>query len=355
MTRFQIEKDGGAAYLQLCRQLKERLAAGVYPVGTRLPSKRALASESGLSVITVEHALSLLADEGWIEPRERSGCFVLAHGGAATVRRAAIEEMSLPATVPEDFPLSVLQRIMRRTLSEKGERILAKSPPLGTFELRAAIRRYLARTRVIDVGEDQILIGSGSDYFYALLVQLFGRDTLFALEEPSYENIRRVYEANGAACLGLPMGRDGIEGEALDECTARVLHVTPYRSYPSGITASAAKRSAYAAWAQRRGAWIVEEDYDAGLGAPPGRIETVFSLLPQRTLYLSTFSKTVAPSFRTGFLVLPAELMENYRARFGFYTCSVPVYDQYVLAEFIDSGELERLTNRRRRKQNKSL
>lgn len=355
MTRFQLQAEGGAAYLQLYRHLKEALAADVYPAGTRLPSKRALAAETGLSLITVEHALALLCDEGWVEMRERSGCFALAHGGAAPVRRAAIEEMSLPATVPEDFPFSTLQRIMRRTLSEKGQRILAKSPPLGTLELRGAIRRYLARTRAVDVGVEQILIGSGSDYFYALLVQLFGRETRFALEEPSYENIRRVYEANGAVCQGLPLGRGGIESAALRQCRAQVLHVTPYRSYPSGITASAAKRGEYAAWAKERGAWIVEEDYDAGLGAPPGGIETVFSLLPERTLYLSTFSKTVAPSFRTGFLVLPEALMADYRARFGFYTCSVPVYDQYVLAEFIDSGELERLTNRRRRNKSKGL
>ena len=351
MTRFQIKKGGGSAYLQLYRHLKEALAAGVYPPGTRLPSKRALAAETGLSVITVEHALSLLCDEGLVEPRERSGCFVLGSGVAAPVKRAALEEMSLPASVPEDFPLSVLLRIMRRTLSDKGERILAKSPPLGTLELRDAIRRYLARSRASDVGADQILIGSGSDYLYTLLVQLFGRETLFAIEEPSYGNIRRVYEANGAVCAPLPMGRDGIESAALQNCSAGLLHVTPYRSYPSGITASAAKRAEYAAWARSRGAWIVEEDYDAGLGAPPGGVETVFSLLPEQTLYLSTFSKTVAPSFRTGFLVLPAALMAEYRARLGFYSCSVPVYDQYVLSEFIDSGELERLTNRRRRKQ----
>ena len=348
MTRFE-KKPGESAYLQLYRQLRQALIAGAWPPGTRLPSKRALAAETELSLITVEHALALLADEGWIETRQRSGCYALDRGAAARPP-AALEEMSLPATVPEDFPFNALARIMRRTLSEKGENILAKSPPLGTPELRTSIRRYLARTRGMDVGEDQILIGSGSEYLYGLLVQLFGRDTLFALEEPSYETIRRVYESSGADCVGLAMGPDGIGSEALASCRAGVLHVTPYRSYPSGITASAAKRGEYAAWAAARGAWLVEEDYDAGLGAPPGQIETLFSLLPERTLYLSTFSKTLAPSFRTGFLVLPRALMADYRRRLGFYSCSVPVFDQYVLASFIDSGELERLTNRRRKK-----
>lgn len=350
MTRFKIEKQGPSAYRQLYAQLKEALVSGAYPPGSRLPSKRALAAELGISVITVEHALALLADEGWVEPRERSGVYALPHGGVAPAR-AALEEMSLPQNVPKDFPFNALARIMRRTLADKGERILAKSPPPGTIELRGAIRRYLARSRGLDVDEGRILIGSGAEALYALLVQLLGRGTLFAVEDPSWEKIRLVYEHNGARCVSLPMGPDGIDGAALSACAAGALHVTPYRSYPSGISASAAKRAAYAAWAEARGAWLIEDDYNSELASPRGRIETLAALLPERTLYLSTFSKTIAPSFRTGYLVLPAPLMAEYRERLGFYSCSVPVYDQYVLAEFIDSGELERSLSRRRRKQ----
>ena len=350
MTRFKIEKQGPSAYRQLYAQLKEALVSGAYPPGSRLPSKRALAAELGISVITVEHALALLADEGWVEPRERSGVYALPHGGVAPAR-AALEEMSLPQSVPKDFPFNALARIMRRTLADKGERILAKSPPPGTIELRGAIRRYLARSRGLDVDEGRILIGSGAEALYALLVQLLRRGTLFAVEDPSWEKIRLVYEHNGARCVSLPMGPDGIDGAALSACAAGALHVTPYRSYPSGISASAAKRAAYAAWAEARGAWLIEDDYNSELASPRGRIETLAALLPERTLYLSTFSKTIAPSFRTGYLVLPAPLMAEYRERLGFYSCSVPVYDQYVLAEFIDSGELERSLSRRRRKQ----
>ena len=350
MTRFKIEKQGPSAYRQLYAQLKEALVSGAYPPGSRLPSKRALAAELGISVITVEHALALLADEGWVEPRERSGVYALPHGGVAPAR-AALEEMSLPQSVPKDFPFNALARIMRRTLADKGERILAKSPPLGTIELRGAIRRYLARSRGLDVDEGRILIGSGAEALYALLVQLLRRGTLFAVEDPSWEKIHLVYEHNGARCVFLPMGPDGIDGAALSACAAGALHVTPYRSYPSGISASAAKRAAYAAWAEARGAWLIEDDYNSELASPRGRIETLAALLPERTLYLSTFSKTIAPSFRTGYLVLPAPLMAEYRERLGFYSCSVPVYDQYVLAEFIDSGELERSLSRRRRKQ----
>ena len=350
MTRFKIEKEGPSAYRQLYAQLKDALISGVYPPGSRLPSKRVLAEELGISVITVEHALSLLADEGWVEPRERSGVYALPHGGVVPAR-ASLEEMSLPQSVPKDFPFNALARIMRRTLADKGENILAKSPPLGTIELRGAIRRYLARSRGLDADEEQILIGSGAEYLYSLLLQLLGRENVIAVEDPCWEKIPLVYEHLGARCIPLPMGADGIESAALASCTANILHVTHYRSYPSGISTSPAKRQEYAAWAEARGAWLIEDDYNSELASPRGRIETLAELAPGRTLYLSTFSKTVAPSFRTGYVVLPPALMKEYRSRLAFFSCPVPVFDQYVLAEFIDSGELERSLTRRRRKQ----
>ncbi len=340
------------AYLRLCRELREAVLAGVYPPGSRLPSKRRLAAERGVSVITAEHALALLADEGYAELRERSGTYALARGERAPARRASLEEMSLPLSVPEDFPFSALAKIMRRTLAEKGEQILAKSPPQGTAELRGAIREYLARSRGVDVPETRIFIGSGAEHFYSLVVQLLGRERVFALEEPCYGKIRRVYELGGARCVGLPMGADGIESAALARCEADVLHVTPTRSYPSGVTAGAAKRREYADWARSRGALLIEDDYASELAAPHRRPELLLSLLPERVIYLNTFSKTIAPSFRAGYMLLPEELAAVYRERLGFYSCTVPVYEQYVLAEWIRSGEFERTVNRRRRKEN---
>ncbi len=340
----------GPAYLRLYRQLKEGVAAGLYPPGSRLPSKRRLAAENGVSVITAEHALALLADEGLVEARERSGFFVLPQGRTLP-RRASLEEMSLPSAPPDYFPFSTLARIMRRTLAEKGERILAKSPPMGTAELRGAIRDYLARSRGVEVDASQILIGSGAEYFYTQIVQLLGRERLFALEEPCYEKIRLAYELGGARCVGLAMGPDGIESGALARCKADVLHVTPASSYPSGVTAGEAKRAEYVAWARERGALIVEDDYASELAAPTRRVPTLFSLLGEQVIYLNTFSKTVAPSFRAGYMLLPRALAARYRERLGFYSCSVPVYEQFVLAEWIRSGEFERTIHRRRRKQ----
>lgn len=351
--KYTIEKHSGeSAYAQLYRQLRQDIVSGVLPAGGRLPSKRLLAEELGISVITVEHAYALLVDEGYAEARPRSGHYAAfgAPSAAAPYRRAALEEMSASAQGAEDFPFSVLARTMRSVLADYGRRILVTSPNAGCLELREAVSAYLARSRGLDVSPEQILIGSGAEYLYGLAVQLLGRERLFALEDPSYEKIRRVYEANGARCVLLPMGEDGIESAALSACRAGALHVTPFHSYPSGVTASAAKRHEYAAWARERGACIIEDDYDAEFASLTRQVETIFSLASERVLYINTFSKILAPSMRTGFMVLPEPLVEEYRRRLDFYSCTVPVYDQYVLAEFINAGHLERYINRRRRK-----
>ncbi len=350
--KYHIQKSSGeSAYLQLYRQLREDIVSGLLPLGAKLPSKRQLAEELGLSVITVEHALSLLCDEGYAEGRPRSGTYVSFGGGQRPPSPPArLEEMSLGEGAPADFPFSLWARTMRSVLSDYDRRILNRCPSKGCVELREALAGYLGRSRGLSVAPEQIVIGAGAEYLYGLLVQLLGRARPFALEDPCYEKIRRVYEANGARCLPLPMGEDGIESAALAGCDAGVLHVTPYHSYPSGVTASAAKRHEYLAWARAHGSVIVEDDYDAEFASPTRQIQTIFSLDGERVIYLNTFSKLLAPSVRTGFLVLPETLAAEYQARMDFYACTVPVFDQLVLAEFINAGHMERYLNRRRRK-----
>jgi GntR family transcriptional regulator/MocR family aminotransferase len=348
---YTIQKQGGEpAYLQLCRQLRADIVSGRLPTGTKLPSKRSLAETLGISVITVEHALELLCDEGCVESRPRSGFYVCAGGGVPPLPRARLEDMSLGEGAPPDFPFSLWAKTMRAVLTAYDRRILNRCPSKGCFELRQALAAWLGRSRGLSVSPEQIVVGSGAEYLYGLIVQLLGRERPFALEDPCYGQIRRVYEANGACCLALPMGEDGIESAALASCEAGVLHVTPYHSYPSGVTASPAKRREYLAWAGEHGSLIVEDDYDAAFASPGRQIQTIFSLDASRVIYLNTFSKLLAPSVRTGFLVLPEALETEYRARLDYYSCTVPVYDQLVLAEFINAGHMERYLNRRRRK-----
>ena len=349
---YSIEKHSGeSAYLQLFRQLRRDIVSGLLPTGTKLPSKRSFAEELGISVITVEHALALLCDEGYVLARPRSGFYVCFGGAAAPpAPRARLEDMSVREGAPPDFPFSLWAKTMRAVLSDYDRRILDRCPSKGCYDLRLALSVWLGRSRGLSVSPEQIVVGSGAEYLYGLIVQLLGRERPFALEDPCYGQIRRVYEANGARCLALPMGEDGIESVALAGCEAGVLHVTPYHSYPSGVTASAAKRHEYLSWAGEHGSMIVEDDYDAAFAAPGRRIQTIFSLDPARVIYLNTFSKLLAPSVRTGFLVLPEGLLEAYRTRLDFYSCTVPVFDQLVLAAFINAGHMERYLNRRRRK-----
>ena len=349
---YLIDRASAApAYMQLYHQLRADLVSGAIPLGTKLPSKRTLSEELGLSLITVEHAFALLADEGYIETRPRSGTYA-AFGGEPRRDELPAPSSQPPASgrVAEDFPFSALARTMRRVLTDYDRRILLPSPGSGTMELRRAIAAWIARSRGLTVSPEHIVVGAGAEYLYGLIVQFFGRETRFALEEPCYTRIRQVYELSGASCEGLPMGADGIVSRALEASRAGVLHVTPFNSFPSRVTASAAKRREYAAWARERGSYIVEDDYDSELASVTKHIETICSLAPERVLYLNTFSRSFAPSMRTAYLVLPEALAGPWQEKLGFYACAVPVFEQYVLAEFLNNGELERYINRRRRK-----
>lgn len=355
--KYRIEKDSPqSAYLQLYHQLRGDIVSGVYPNGKKLPSKRLLAEQTGVSVITVEHAYAILCDEGYLEPRERSGYFV-SYSAADCFPVAepdSVRQLPSARDLADDFPFSVLAKTMRRVLSEYGESILVKSPNNGCTELRKAIAAYLARCRGINVAPSQIVIGSGAEYLYGLIVQLLGRERVFALENPSYEKIRRVYLANGVTCDMLRLGSDGIRTSELARTDASVLHVTPFHSFPSGITASAGKRSEYILWAHSRGGYIVEDDFDSEFTLSSKAEDTLFSLEPKRSvLYLNTFSKTIAPSMRLGYMVLPESLTDAFEQSVGFYSCTVPVFEQYVLAELLSNGDFERHINRVRRRRRK--
>ena len=355
--KYRIEKDSPqSAYLQLYHQLRGDIVSGVYPNGKKLPSKRLLAEQTGVSVITVEHAYAILCDEGYLEPRERSGYFV-SYSAADCFPVAepdSVRQLPSARDLADDFPFSVLAKTMRRVLSEYGESILVKSPNNGCTDLRKAIAAYLARCRGINVAPSQIVIGSGAEYLYGLIVQLLGRERVFALENPSYEKIRRVYLANGVTCDMLRLGSDGIRTSELARTDASVLHVTPFHSFPSGITASAGKRSEYIRWAHSRGGYIVEDDFDSEFTLSSKAEDTLFSLEPKRSvLYLNTFSKTIAPSMRLGYMVLPESLTDAFEQSVGFYSCTVPVFEQYVLAELLSNGDFERHINRVRRRRRK--
>lgn len=341
------------AYIQLYKQLRHDIINSVYKFGDKLPSKRMLAEETMSSVITVEHAYEILCDEGYIEARERSGYY-------SVYRKDdffPVNEQKLAAPYithrhsADEFPFSVFAKTMRNVISKYGEEILIKSPNSGSLELRSAISAYLARGKGIDVTPNQIIIGSGAEYLYGLIVQFLGRDKIYAVETPSYEKISSVYAANGVKCDMLELGGDGILTSELNRTRASVLHITPFRSFPSGITASVSKRCEYIRWATDRGGIIVEDDFASEFTVSTKNEDTVFSLEPLHSvIYVNTFTKTIAPSMRVGYMVLPREYVDEFQNKMGFYSCTVPIFEQYVLTEFINNGDFERHLNRIRRK-----
>ena len=244
---------------------------------------------------------------------------------------------------------------MRRVLTEYGEEILVRPPNTGCVELRDALCRYLARNRGIRVQPDPIIIGAGAEYLYGLVVELLGSSRIYGIEAPSYQKIEQVYRSRGVQVEYCPLGKDGILSESLRTTGASVLHVTPFRSFPSGVTASASKRREYLRWIDGADRYIVEDDYESEFSLLRKPEETLFAGAPrQNVIYLNTFSRTVSPSFRVGYMVLPRALLPVFELRVGFYSCTVPAFEQYVLAELISGGEFERHINRIRRNERRA-
>lgn len=353
--KYIIDKEKRPAYLQLYNQIRDDILNEILPFHSKLPSIRILAEELTISTITVEHAYALLCDEGYIEARERSGYFVIfrADDGFVSAPTSNIIRRVQPSNHIEtntDFPFSVLAKTMRKVISDAGEGMLERSPNLGTLELREAIRTYLAQNRGILADTEQIIIGSGSEHLYTLLVELLGRERVYAIESPSYKKIEQVYKASDVRLEKLPLTLDGIDSATLKNCSADILHISPYRSYPSGVTATASKRHEYLRWAEQGKRYIIEDDFESEFSVSRKPEETLFShSLRDNVIYMNTFSKTVSPSFRIGYMVLPKALAKEYEEKLRFLSCTVPTYLQLVLAELITNGDFERHINRVRR------
>ncbi len=361
--KYTIEKKNTSpAYLQLYRQLRDDIVQNAYPFGSKLPSKRLLADETGVSIITAEHAYALLCEEGYAESRQRSGYYVIFRPGdgfaATTDTKAAplspvvsVSASALPSNRKmHHFSYPLLARTMRKVLADYGEAILEKSPNEGCLVLQEEIRKYLLRSRGISADTNQIIIGSGSEYLYGLIASLLGRDRIYAIESPSYHKIKHVYTACDVKVEMLPLGTDGIESFALKNTRAEILHITPYRSFPSGVTASASKRHEYLQWAAENNRYLIEDDYESEFSVSRKAEETLFAhTKKENVIYMNTFSETISSSLRIAYMVLPKHLIPVFKERLGFYSCTVPTFEQYVLAQLLRSGDFERHINRVRR------
>ena len=358
--KYKVNKTIRPVYLQIYKQIKDDIISGNYTYNTKLPSKRLLADETETSTVTIEHAYALLCDEGYVESRERSGYFVIFRNsdGFALPLASGIEDIETPYEHHQNpnFPFSVLAKTMRGVISDFGNTILEKSQNKGCPELRYAIKRYLSKNRGINVDVEQIVIGSGAEYLYGLIIELLGRNIIYGIEQPSYKKIEQVYRASEIQFETLRLSNDGIDSTALAHTSARVLHTTPYRSFPTGVSASANKRHEYIRWSNANERYIIEDDFESEFSVSSKPEDTLFSLSNKdNVIYLNTFSKTISPSLRVGYMVLPQKLVKDFDERLGFYSCTVPTFEQFVIARLLQNGDFERHINKVRRNKRKEL
>jgi len=368
LTYAMNHRDDKSKYYYLYSAIKDDILSGTLKKNEKLPSKRSLAEHLGVSLITVETAYQMLKDEGYIESRERSGYYVTElqllgkrmrmenerHADGVHKQLHLLEKPDVHSNAKDTlFPESVYFKTVRSVLTEYSSELLEKSPNEGCAILRNAIAKYLLRYRGIFAQPEQIIIGSGAEHLYSTIVRMFGNDKIYGLEEPSYKQIRMVYEGMGAQCEMLKMGKEGILSMELEKTCADILHVTPFHSYPSGVTATVRKRQEYLAWTKQASDCeriIIEDDFDSEFFMPGKPIDTLYmSDDSQSVIYINTFSKSLSPSIRIGYMILPEKYLELYCETMGDSSCTVPVLDQYVLAEFIDRGHFEQHLNRVRR------
>ena len=357
MLTYELKKTPGIPlYEALYRCIREDILSGALKPGEKLPSKRALADNLEVSKITVEGAYNQLLSEGYIRSQEKVGYFVEALERPDPAAPAPAGTESAEQTPPlldftggtVQFPFSVWSRLQREVMLDYGEQLLLPMPNQGIWELRQAIARHLADFRGMHVSPEQILVGAGGDFLYNLIIQLLGRDKIFAVEEPGYGKIRKIYSAGGVTCLSAAMDDLGVRPDSLGD--ARVLHISPSHHFPTGLVTPVNRRMELINWAIQHDGYIIEDDYDSEFRFDARPVPAMQSLDPSgRVIYMNSFSKSLAPSIRISYMVLPWGLLETFRQELSFYGCTVPSFEQYTLARFLNRGHFEKHINRMRK------
>ena len=379
MLTYDFEKRGKMSlYEYLYNCIKNDILSGKIKAGEKLPSKRTMAKNHNISVITVENAYAQLLVEGYIFSKEKRGYFAseisgqyLNNGGINGNKEKIVEtKVSLKSgqikkkiqdtkkqwlvdfnsnhIMYDSFPFSIWSRIMRQTLLDRENSFLSSPLPNGVVELREAIANHLMEFRGMEVDAENIIIGAGTEYLYSIIVQLLGRDSVIAVEDPGYRKIGKVYESNGVECLHLPIDNSGIQTKALLGKKIDAVHISPSHHFPTGRVMPVSRRQHLIHWARENNGFIIEDDYDSEFRFSGRPIPTMVGMDKERVIYMNTFSKTLAPSIRIAYMVLPDSLMEKFHTKLNFYSGTVSSFEQYTLANFIAGGYYERHINRMR-------
>lgn len=384
---LDLRPDGGKhLYEQIYEQIKQEIRTGKLCRGEKLPSTRFLAQFHQIARSTVGLAYDQLVSEGYIEARPWKGYFVcpveeLFHtaaegagsteGGKTRVETsagAAEDGMEREEGKPEaedrfrcdfspnaidmsQFPYATWKKITKNILVDANSEMFASGSPKGDYALRKTIGSYLYSSRGVNCTPEQIIVGAGNDYLLLLLEKLLGRHVKLAMEDPTYERARRIFESFAYRIRPVPMDECGMSAEELGKSGADVAYVMPSHQYPTGVVMPIGRRLELLKWASgAENRYLIEDDYDSEFrfkGKPVPSLQA--SDRAGKVIYIGTFSKSIAPAIRISYMVLPPPLLAVYERSCSFYSTTVSRIDQRILNEFIEKGHFERHLNRMRK------
>lgn len=350
-------------FQQLYIQVKQEIINGNLARNEKLPSKRRLAANLQCSQNTVQTAYNQLVDEGYIFSRAKSGYYVAELDGILNISiepqiasvgksRADIYvyDFSYQGVDLTCFPFSIWRKLSKNIINEYDKDLLRTGDPQGYPLLRSGIARYLRHSRGVQCAPEQIIISSGTEFLFQLLIQLFDKDYVFAIENPGYEKISMLFKSSRAEYRPITLDKYGMQPDKLDYYSANVACITPSHQFPTGKIMPISRRIQLLNWAnEKHDRFIIEDDYDSEFRYSGKPIPSLQGLDQNgKVIYVGAFSKSLTPALRISYMVLPKKLLETYQEKLSFYICPVPTIEQKVLQRFMDEGHFERHLNRMR-------
>lgn len=352
-------------YEHLYKCIKNDILSGILCSGTKLPSKRSFAKNLGISTITVENAYAQLIAEGYIYSIAKKGYYVtdiktISENSKPVIsseniklsseNNTYIADFTSNQTCSDNFPFSIWSKIIRELLSDNQIDLMTNPPCGGILPLRHAIAVHLKDFHGLQVSPEQIIIGAGTEYLYSLIIQLLGAEKKYALENPGYSKIAKIYNSHNAACEHIALDDFGIRISDLEEHAVDVVHICPSHHFPTGIVMPISRRYELLGWASKSDSrYIIEDDYDSEFRLAGQPIPTLQSIdVLEKVIYMNTFTKTLSSTVRISYMVLPNHLVSKFYSKLSFYSCTVSNFEQYTLAHFIEQGYFEKHINRMR-------
>ncbi len=361
---LRLNKDAPEPlFKQLYAHIKQEIISGNFARNEKLPSKRRLASSLQCSQNTVQAAYNQLVDEGYLVSRAKSGYYVAELDGILNidqVHQDASADKNQPATYTADFshqgvdfecfPFSTWRKITKEIIHEYDRDLLKTGDPKGYPKLRAGIARYLHHSRGVNCSPERIIISSGTEFLLQLLIQLFDKDFVYAIENPGYEKLPMIFKSNRVEYRFVTLDENGMRPDELEKSLANVACITPSHQFPTGHIMPVSRRIQLLNWAnEKSNRYIIEDDYDSEFRYSGKPIPSLQGLdQGGKVIYIGAFSKSLSPALRISYMVLPEKLLGNYNEKLNFYICPVPTIEQKTLQRFMDEGHFERHLNRMR-------